>query len=367
MRVLFPVLGFIRSGGFRVLSRLASEAAALGHEAVIVCAAEIQEPYFPVDATIVYVDEQGKPVPAAERHAHVVKSWRKMLALYRYLKRHACEYDAVVASSNLTVYPIWAGSRSRNFYYIQAYEPEFYEEVRSLPRRLVLTAAAWLSYHLPLTRIVNAGLYRRYKNLRAEHVVVPGLDLAVYHRKGERLPFRGDRPWVVGCIGRPEVWKGAFDVSNAVRDLHARGVNIDFHVAFNAVPHERHTLVHPHGDDRLADYYRSLDVLVAPGHLQLGAVHYPVIEGMACGVPVITTGYQPADDSNAYLVPVKSPEAIAAAIERIMAAPGEAQSRADRAFADVARFAWPEVARHFFDILASPPSSRLSGPSRKHA
>jgi len=28
------------------------------------------------------------------------------------------------------------------------------------------------------------------------------------------------------------------------------------------------------GLNNLADFYRSLDVLAAPGHIQLGAVHY---------------------------------------------------------------------------------------------
>ncbi|WP_341479706.1 glycosyltransferase [Clostridium algidicarnis] len=69
--------------------------------------------------------------------------------------------------------------------------------------------------------------------------------------------------------------------------------------------------MHPDGDDNLADYYRNLDILVAPGHIQLGAIHYPVIEAMACNVPVITTGYYPANDENSFIVPVKRPDKIA--------------------------------------------------------
>jgi len=37
-------------------------------------------------------------------------------------------------------------------------------------------------------------------------------------------------------------------------------------------------VVVPGNDTELADYYRSVDILIAPGTVQHGAPHYPVME-----------------------------------------------------------------------------------------
>jgi glycosyltransferase involved in cell wall biosynthesis len=86
-------------------------------------------------------------------------------------------------------------------------------------------------------------------------------------------------------------------------------------VAFGNLPenwrHDRVEILTPASDTELSNFYREIDVLIAPGIVQLGACHYPVIEAMACGTPVITTGYYPADSTNSWIVPVKDSHAIA--------------------------------------------------------
>ncbi|MGL4567899.1 MAG: glycosyltransferase, partial [Fusobacteriaceae bacterium] len=106
-------------------------------------------------------------------------------------------------------------------------------------------------------------------------------------------------------------------------------------------------LVKPDGDNNLADYYRSLDVLVAPGHIQLGAIHYPVIEAMACNVPVITTGYYPANEENSFIVPIKSPEKIAEELEKIYYNYEIAYNKAKEAQKNIDEFSWDRVADKF--------------------
>lgn len=56
--------------------------------------------------------------------------------------------------------------------------------------------------------------------------------------------------------------------------------------------------VFPKNDEELAFFYRSLDILIAAGHIQLGACHYPVLEGLASGVAVIHSGYLPGTSAN---------------------------------------------------------------------
>ena len=117
-----------------------------------------------------------------------------------------------------------------------------------------------------------------------------------------------------------------------------KAIILKFKVAFNPVKYKNHELVHPDGDKKLADFYRSLDILVAPGHIQLGAIHYPVIESMACNTPVITTGYYPANDENSFIVPVKRPDKIAETIEMIINDYSVAINKAEKARKDIKQF-----------------------------
>ena len=91
--------------------------------------------------------------------------------------------------------------------------------------------------------------------------------------------------------------------------------------------------------------------MVAPGTLQLGAIHYPVIEAMAVGTPVITTGYYPASEKNAYIVPVSAPEKIAETIESIINNYEEAINRAQVALHDIQAFSWDNVCEKMLDII----------------
>jgi glycosyltransferase involved in cell wall biosynthesis len=140
----------------------------------------------------------------------------------------------------------------------------------------------------------------------------------------------------------------------AYQALRARGAPVELHVAFGGVADELRRLpglrvVVPANDTELAAFYRSLDVMLAPGLIQLGAPHYPAMEAMACGVPLVTTGYMPADADNSWLVPVAHTGAIVAAVGAILADPEEARRRAARGLEAMRPFAWARVAA---DLLA---------------
>ena len=93
--------------------------------------------------------------------------------------------------------------------------------------------------------------------------------------------------------------------------------------------------------------------MLAPGTVQLGACHYPVLEAMACGTPVITTGYLPADSNNSWLVPVCDASAIVrAALSIKKASPMELKIKLNQANKSVINFHWKYVARKFIDVIA---------------
>jgi glycosyltransferase involved in cell wall biosynthesis len=359
MRIAIPILGFGRSGGNRVLSRFASEWVRAGHEVTFLAHRAGELPYFPTEAGCIWLDDDGRASAApggpstSRRLAGAAGVARNVRALRAGLGRHAASAHVVLANHALTAWSVAAARvQGRRFYYVQAYEPELYD--RGGVAQALLASAASASYRLPLTRIVNAPLYTHYRNLRARHVVPPGLDFAQYYPADTaRDPHR---PFVIGTIGRREPWKGTRQVLEAFGLLSGRRSDVLLRVAYGNIewiprPEGAIEVVVPANDGELADYYRSLDVLVAPGLSQLGAPHYPVLEAMACGVPVVTTGYMPANDQNSWLVPVGDVEAIVRAIEQVIDEPAERGARVRRALHDVRPFAWPVLAQRMLAIF----------------
>lgn len=337
MKIIIPIFDFGKAGGDRVLSKLSNEWSKVT-EVEFLTLSDFCKPYFPINIDI-------KVIPLKSSNNFILKT----IGLKKELDKNYKD-SIIVANQNLTVWPTLFSKNKNKFYYIQAYEPEFYDEYKgNVLKKYILKTLAWLTYFMPLTRIVNADIYRNYKNIKSKYVIPPGLDLNIYYPK--KLTKDNKKTLVVGCIGRVEEWKGSQDVGRAVEILHQKGLDIKLKVAFNSINYENHELVKPDGDEKLANYYRSLDVLVAPGHIQLGAIHYPVIEGMACNVPVITTGYYPATNENSFIVPIKSPEKIAETLESIYYNYEEAYNKALIAQEKIKEFSWEIVAKKFLDII----------------
>ncbi len=349
MKILVPFLDMGKSGGVRVLSELCNRWSNMGHEVNIVTYFINDKSYFPINCNIIFIDKNGEVKDNDLNSSRNNTGINRIISIKNYLKKYSEEYDVVMANHNLTAWAVFLGSKTNNFYYIQAYEPEFYS-FKGV-KQLVLKITSWMTYFFPLKRIVNAEIYKNYKNIKSEYMVPPGLDLENYYSK--KLSKDKTDGLIVGCIGRVEEWKGSNDVGEAVKILHDKGLNIKFKVAFNPVRYKNHELVKPDGDKNLADYYRSLDVLVAPGHIQLGAIHYPVIEAMSCNVPVITTGYYPANEKNSFIVPIKSSNEIANILEKIYYDYSIAIEKSNIAKKDILQFDWNIISKKFIDIFKS--------------
>lgn len=341
------MLDFNRSGGNRVLSELATQLVDRGYEADFICLQYSEAPYFPTTAQVVWIDGAGRRV---ERNQPGRKHYpgQHLVALTRFLNREGNRYDLVLANHSLTTLPIYlSGNASRAAYYVQAYEPEYYDaytDIRSRIARMISRR----SYSLIPNIIVNAPVYFSYKEIRAHMCVPPGLDLANYYpRQAVRQRDTGG-PLVLGCIGRKEVYKGTMDVLVAFQAFQERHGNCRLRVAIGHVPSPFNQdpnieIVPIQSDGQLAEFYRSLDIMIAPGTVQLGAVHYPVMEAMACGIPTIHTGYSPGSPENSWIVAPHSPNEIVAAVEAIANNPAAADARVQKGLSEVSRFAWRRV------------------------
>ena len=344
--IVVPIQGFGRGGGHRVLSNLGTEWVRSGHRVRFLCPDDGGVPYFPTEAETVRYAEGG---------GGLRRPLGRTRAMARALSAHAGDADLVLANYNQTAWPVAAARlRGRRGYYVQAYEPPFYDDVRG-PHGVALRALARASYRLPLRQVVNSPVYFGYPGIRADRWVPPGVDLDTFRPDPGAGPVRAGRPPTMGCIGRREGWKGTADVVEAYRRLRAEGRDLRLRVAFDlpdgTVLPEGAERVVPANDAELADFYRSLDVQVAPGTDQLGGPHYPVIEALACGVPVVTTRYIPATPENAWRVPPHDPAAVAAAVADALDRPDEAARRAAAGREAVRPFAWPGVAAQLLDAL----------------
>jgi glycosyltransferase involved in cell wall biosynthesis len=345
MRIIIPVLGFAAAGGYRVLSELANQWVLQGHDVAFLTAAGEAPPAFPTTAAVLEVSDNGEiSEPSQQRPPRLLHGLRKLLALYRGLSRIGPGYDVILANHSFTPWAIAAArtGNAKSFYYIQAYEPEYFKLEKQWLNWLVARA----SYFLPLVQLANTRVYNRHAGVKPVAIVPAGIDLGVYHPKANRRVFEDGSDIVLGCIGRREPSKGTQYVLDAFTELAASDNRYRLRVAYGNLPegwsHPRCDIVVPANDGELATFYRSVDIMVAAGTVQHGAPHYPVIEAMASGTPVVTTGYMPADPGNSWLVINRNSAAVAAGIAAIVSDPNYGR-RVDRALEAVQALSWPAM------------------------
>lgn len=364
MKILIPITGFGSAGGYRVLSELANHWQLAGHQVGFLVDHRSSPPYFPTSATIRWFCPKGEILDEAKKNttskfAPTGNALSIYLGMYRALKSIAGGYDVVLANHSLTAIPIALArmGEAKKFYYIQAYEPEYYALEKGM-KALILKWLSSFSYTLKLHQIVNAPIYIGYRGIRAAEWIPPGIDESVFYCRPSPPSFRPSRPWTLGVIGRHEPAKGTRYALEAFEKLARLDAHVRLKVAYGNLPagwsHDRAEIVNPRDDGELAEFYRSVDIMLAPGTVQLGACHYPVLEAMACGTPVVTTGYLPADHENSWIVPICDSEAISVAARAIAATPqNELRQKLILAQAAIHGFYWKAVARKFLDIIGA--------------
>jgi glycosyltransferase involved in cell wall biosynthesis len=352
LRIFIPFFGFGKAGGYRVLSCLANGLAKRGYLVTIIVPSETQPPYYPInaDVKIETIDNLGRPSATPTFFDRKpFKPLVAMVSIFLYLRRTCIGSDLVIANYNLTSYPVFFSGKGQRFYYIQAYEPDLIEGSVVDPRIAGRKLLAWGSYFLPLKRIVNAQVYKNYKNIRSNDVSYPGIDSnnfyarTNWHRQQDQL--------IVGCVGRKEAWKGGAIAANAIKKMRALGFNIKLSTAINPLPIEDQQIYKPNNDRELGDFYRSVDVILVSVYGQHGSIHYPVLEAMACNIPLVTTHYYPATSQNSFLVESRSEDSIVDALQEVYQNYNTAVAKASIALKAVEEFYWDQIVEKFDEKL----------------
>lgn len=109
-------------------------------------------------------------------------------------------------------------------------------------------------------------------------------------------------------------------------------------------------------DKALAESYQVLDSFVITSRIEGGPV--PLLEAMACGLPVVTTGVGVAleivsDCTNGYKVEFNSPEQMQSRLEMLMSNPEVAASVGARARQTIVdELQWKDTARNILDLYS---------------
>jgi glycosyltransferase involved in cell wall biosynthesis len=237
------------------------------------------------------------------------------------------------------------------------------------------------TYHQPPALL--DGLLDRRAVARLDHVVLMSSDQGDWFRAllpadcVEVIPHGVDTEFFIPAAGaRAEDGRlRCVTVGHWLRDWGAmRGVaerlastpGVEFHVVTarrtgleglaNVVRHR------DLGDEALRDLYRGADVLLLP--LTAATANNALLEGMACGLPVVSSDLPAVrayvGDDAAALAPAGPPDAaadaLADALLRLRADPAARRAAGARARARAETLAWPVVARAYVDLY-----TRLAG------
>lgn len=289
MKIVIPVLGMGRSGGARVLSKLATELVKLGNEVFFVTPESDDGPYYTTDAKIHY----------CKRSTHCIKIIRLFLNCFNiWFECRKLKADIVLANHHLTAYiAVMLLTKEQRFYYVQAYEVNF---SKSSLRKFF----AYVTYWLPLNKIVNSDSLLP-KHLNNYIAVVPaGIDYDLFY--DAELPDV-ENIVNIGLVGRVEPYKGTQEVLYALshyihmNKLHEKvHINVAVHlpnIILNVNNINHYTI---ESDEELAHFYKRNDIFIATGLIEDGAFHYPCAEAMTAGCLVISN-YAPLVNTSSVL------------------------------------------------------------------
>lgn len=291
MRINFNSFGLGVGGGNRALFELSNRLINRGH-----------------DVTFTVVGRKGEhnwfnPVKAEIKYMALSKLQRAFRKFFFHdwnydyvtaLQQAIPDCDANFATHSFTAYPTVLSGKGKPFYFVQNYEPWFYNEPS-------LQLKAKLTYRMPLCKLVVS---RWLQEKVGGTFVGNGLNLDVFKPSAEK-PSKP--PYRVMAFLRGIDWKGESLIVKT------------FGILKQQFPCE---LVVPRNvsDEELVALYSSSHVLLYPS--QFEGFGYPPLEAMACGTPVVVTDCLGINEYARHLVNCYvsgiTPEALASSVLNVL-------------------------------------------------
>jgi glycosyltransferase involved in cell wall biosynthesis len=236
-------------------------------------------------------------------------------------------------------------------------------EVESEPDALAERAVEWENAELALADVVlcPSGFvvsYVRSLGVPNEKIRLVPYGIPIERFAVERTPYRGDRPLRLLFVGGVSLMKGVPYLLEALRLLNsdrveARLVGPVVIREAALAPYRRHCeIVGPVPRSEILRHYAWADVFVFPSICDsFGVV---MIEALAAGLPAIctpNTGAIVRDGQDGFVVPLRDPQALAAAIGRLLESPDFVAAQSARAVGHAAEFSEKQYGQRLTGVL----------------
>ncbi len=224
-----------------------------------------------------------------------------------------------------------------------------FSDPASIAKRRHIYNSLTAGYHVASRRLDR--LYHSFDGLRPPRALIEdGVDTELFRPANlGRLETVADREIALGWVGNSgwtaevEDFKGVHTILKpAVEQLRAEGVPVRLEMA------DRQQAFIPHAE--MPDYYAGIDIYVCASKIE--GTPNPVLESMACGVPVISTdvgivpevfGRRQAE----FILAERSVECLKAAIRRFFAAPSLFTELSRENLASISGWSWSHQVRKF--------------------
>jgi len=311
------MLGLERTGGEKVVIRLADALHLRGHDVIIVVPARKRNESVQTLAKVVEIP----CLPTLERLPERQRPTATLLNVLGPMARKLRNQDVIVANYAPTCLPAKLSRRknARLWYLVQHDESLFFSP---LSLEYWITKLSYGAFSDGRFFVVSNWLKDMVKDRSGCDAVLvpPGIDHTVYFPR-PRSPHAKKE---VLCMTRPARWRGIDTFLRAMEQVRrlvpdVRIVAIGRHSA----PLETSidvTYLTP-SDSELAGLYSSCDVFVLPSLLE--GLPVPPLEAMACAGPVVLTDCKgtrdyAVDGENCLMVPPGNSNALADAITRLL-------------------------------------------------
>jgi len=371
LRINFVTPGISRdvfSGGIYCILKYADGLARKGHQVNVIPYPKSYQPqWIDCKANIIVLPKPRKTLieriynKMDNNLSEIERYYNKKTKLMRFYQENTPEADATIATRWDTAEIVQLFGKGNKFYLMQHFEPVFYEDETSIENKLATT-----SYYYPLIKIANSTwLYNKIeKLLRLKsteghlYKCINAVDTEIYKNKRNR-DMDKDHITIIS-YGSTISWKGFMEMAKAVSIARKRlqTVDIKWNVYGNpALPPENDIAEYNFlgflQAKQLVEAYNDADILLSASWYE----SFPLfaIEGMACGLAVITTQQGTEDyaihGETAEIVKEKDPESIANGLIKVIKDFEYSKMISRNGFNIAQKFNWERSVNNFESIL----------------